>query len=75
MIVFINGRNLYETPELVQKAMTSGPALGEPLPIIATFGAGIQKTLRVLGYSGMKKRDGFAAIKDALAKYRGNKGG
>ena len=71
MIVFINGRNLFETPALVQEAMTSGPALGSPLPIIATFDAGIQKNLGVVGFSKMRDKDGFTAVKTALAKLRG----
>ena len=74
VIVFITGLNLYETPEPVQKAMTSGPALGEPLPIIATFDSAIENVLGVVGYSTMKKADGFTEVKAALAEFRGKDG-
>jgi hypothetical protein len=73
VIVFINGLDLFQSPDLVQKAMTSGPALGSPLPIIATFDAGIQKKLGVVGYSTMRDANGFTAVKNALAKLRGKK--
>ena len=73
MIVFIDGLDLYETPEQVQKAMTSGPALGAPLPITATFDAGLQKKLGVVGYKTMRDANGFTAVKNALAKIRGKK--
>ena len=71
VIVFIDGSNLYKTPEPVQKAMTSGPALGSPLPIVATFDSAIENALGVVGYSTMKKKDGFTKVKAALAEFRG----
>lgn len=74
MIVFIDGLDLYKTPEPVQKAMTTGPALGEPLPIIATFDSAIENVLGVVGYSTMRKADGFTEVKAALAEFRGNDG-
>ena len=69
--MFINGLDLYSTPEQVQKAMTTGPALGSALPIIATFDSGLQNVLGVVGYRKMREKNGFEAVKNALAKLRG----
>ena len=74
VIVFIDGSNLYDTPEPVQEAMTSGPALGSALPIIATFDSAIENLFGVVGYSTIKKADGFTELKAALAKFRGKDG-
>lgn len=70
VIVFIDGSNLHLTPQPVQDAMISEPALG-PLPIIATFDATIQKPLGVVGYRAMKDVNGFKDVTAALAKLRG----
>ena len=72
VIVFINGLDLYESSELVQEAFTTGPALGSPLPIVASFDAGLTKVLGVLDYDSMKDKSGFPAVKKALSKLGGN---
>ena len=72
MIVFINGLDLYESSELVQEAFTTGPALGSPLPIVASFDASLEKVLGVLDYDSMKDKSGFPAVKKALSKLSGN---
>ena len=72
VIVFINGLDLYETSELVQEAFTTGPALGSPLPIVASFDASLTKVLGVLDYDSMKDKSGFPAVKKALSKLGGN---
>ena len=71
MIVFINGLDLYESSELVQEAFTTGPALGSPLPIVASFDPGLTKVLGVLDYDSMKDKSGFPAVKKALSKLSG----
>ena len=71
MIVFINGLDLYESSELVQEAFTTGPALGSPLPIVASFDPGLTKVLGVLDYHSMKDKSGFPAVKKALSELRG----
>ena len=72
MIVFINGLDLYETSELVQEAFTTGPALGSPLPIVASFDASLQKVIGVLDYDSIKDKSGFPAVKKALSKLGGD---
>jgi hypothetical protein len=71
VIVFINGLDLYDSPDLVQTSMTSGLALGSPLPIVATFDAALKKELGVVPYRMMKDANGFTAVKAAIAMNRG----
>ena len=69
VIVFIDGSNLHLTPKPVGKAIANAPL--NAMPIVAVFDHKIEKELGVVGYTDIRKRDGFKGIKAELAKLRG----
>jgi len=71
VIVFIDGSNLYTTPEVVQEAFSHDSVLGSPLPIVGVFDAKLQTMLGVIGHFSIKAPNGFKEIKTALTEYRG----
>ena len=69
MIVFIDGSNLHLTPKPVVTAIENAPLT--PTPIVAVFDPAIEKSLGVIGYRAIRKRDGFKDIMAEIAKLRG----
>lgn len=69
-IVFISGRNLHKTPEVVQQAMASKEAFGAT-PIIAVFDPSVEERIGVVPYRYMKDPTAFDEVKAGLALMRG----
>ncbi len=69
MIVFIDGSNLHLTPKPVVTAIENAPLTATP--IVAVFDSAIEKELGVVGYSGIRKREGLENIVAEIAKLRG----
>ena len=71
VIVFIDGSNLYTTPQVVQDAVASDAVLGSPLPIVIVTDAKIEKLLGAVGHYAIKDPNGLNELKGAIAEYRG----
>lgn len=69
-IVFISGLNLYETPKIVQTAITSDAAMG-PTPIVAILDAKVEVLVGVVPYFHMKDVTGFDKIRTDLGTHLG----
>ncbi|NNE91621.1 MAG: hypothetical protein HKN23_08240 [Verrucomicrobiales bacterium] len=70
VIVFIDGSNLHTTPKIVQDGFADDSVFGSPLPIVGVFDAKLEKMIGMIGHHEIKDRNGFKAIKAALANYR-----
>ena len=70
VIVFIDGSNLYLTPKPVRDSIAKAPLTATP--IFAVFDPAIEKNLGVVGYSGIRKREGLKNIMAEIAKMRGD---
>jgi hypothetical protein len=70
VIIFVDGSNLYLTPKPVRDSIAKAPLTATP--IFAVFDPAIEKNLGVLGYSGIRKREGLKNIMAEIAKMRGD---
>ena len=69
VIIFVDGSNLYLTPKPVRDSIAKAPLTATP--IFAVFDPAIENNLGVLGYSGIRKREGLKNIMAEIAKMRG----
>jgi hypothetical protein len=69
VIIFVDGSNLYLTPKPVRDSIAKAPLTATP--IFAVFDPAIEKNLGVVGYSGIRKREGLKNIMAEIAKMRG----
>ena len=70
VIIFVDGSNLYLTPKPVRDSIAKAPLTATP--IFAVFDPAIVKNLGVVGYSGIRKREGLKNIMAEIAKMRGD---
>lgn len=70
VIIFVDGSNLYLTPKPVRDSIAKAPLTATP--IFAVFDPAIEKNLGVVGYSGIRKREGLKNIMAEIAKMRGD---
>jgi len=70
VIIFVDGSNLYLTPKPVRDSIAKAPLTATP--IFAVFDPAFEKNLGVVGYSGIRKREGLKNIMAEIAKMRGD---
>jgi hypothetical protein len=70
IMVLITGVNMYDSPQVVQDAVTSKEAWGA-IPIVAVTDANVEKLAGIVPYQAMKDEQGFFAAKTQLAAMRG----